>query len=30
MRLSDKEFLMLRELQQNERHKRNYVKITVL
>ena len=30
MRLSDKEFLLLRELQQNERHKRNYVKITVL
>jgi DNA-binding Lrp family transcriptional regulator len=30
MRLSDKEFILLRELQQNERHKRNYVKITVL
>jgi transposase len=30
MRLSNKEFLLLRELQQNERHKRNYVKITVL
>jgi len=30
MKLSDTEYSLLRELQQNEKHKRNYVKITVL
>ena len=30
MKLSDTDYSLLRELQQNEKHKRNYVKITVL
>jgi hypothetical protein len=30
MKLSDTEYILLRELQQNEKHKRNYVKITYL
>jgi len=28
MKLSDTDYSLLRELQQNEKHKRNYVKIT--
>jgi hypothetical protein len=28
MKLSDTEYSLFRELQQNEKHKRNYVKIT--
>jgi DNA-binding NarL/FixJ family response regulator len=30
MKLSDTDYSLLRELQQNEKRKRNYVKITVL
>jgi DNA-binding NarL/FixJ family response regulator len=30
MQLSEEEYQLLRELQQNEKHKRNYVKVTVL
>jgi transposase len=30
MKLTDSEYKLLREIQQNEKHKRNYVKVTVL
>jgi DNA topoisomerase VI subunit A len=30
MKLSEEDYKLLREIQQNEKHKKNYVKVTVL